>query len=38
MAEKSPEEWEATVNRMISNGAQLTPEERDVVVEYLSSR
>jgi cytochrome c5 len=29
--------WEANVDRMIQNGASLTPEERDVVVEYLAA-
>ena len=29
--------WEASVDRMIQNGANLTPEERDVVVEYLAA-
>lgn len=37
-ANKTPAEWEATVQRMIGNGAQLTPEEQQAVVEYLSNR
>lgn len=37
-AQKTREEWEATVDRMIANGAQLTPEEREIVIEYLASR
>ena len=27
--------WTATVDRMISNGAQLTAEERETVMAYL---
>ena len=38
MAQKSREEWAATVDRMIGNGAQLSPEEREIVIEYLASR
>jgi cytochrome c5 len=37
-AQKSPEEWAATVDRMIGYGAQLTPEERQAVIDYLTSR
>jgi cytochrome c5 len=29
--------WEASVDRMIQNGAQLTPEERDAVVDFLAA-
>jgi hypothetical protein len=28
--------WETTVDRMIGNGAQLTAEEREAVIAYLS--
>lgn len=37
-AQKTPEEWAATVDRMIGNGAQLSPEERQAVIDYLASR
>lgn len=30
--------WEATVDEMISNGAQLTAEQKTVVVDYLAAR
>lgn len=33
---KTPEEWQATVTRMMGKGAQLTPEEKQVLVGYLS--
>ncbi len=29
--------WEANVDRMIQNGANLTPEERDTVVDFLAA-
>ena len=29
--------WEASVDRMIQNGANLTPEERDAIVDFLSA-
>jgi predicted lipoprotein with Yx(FWY)xxD motif len=37
-AQKDRAGWEATVDRMIGNGAKLTPEEREAVIEFLSSR
>ncbi|MCZ7542190.1 MAG: hypothetical protein M5R40_01010 [Anaerolineae bacterium] len=37
-AEKDHAGWEATVDRMISNGAQLTDEERAAVIDYLASQ
>lgn len=37
-ASKDRAGWEATVDRMIGNGAKLTPEERAAVIEFLSSR
>ena len=37
-AQKSPEEWAATVDRMMGYGAQLTPEERQAVLDYLTNR
>jgi len=30
--------WEKLVNQMIHNGAKLSPEERQLVIDYLSSR
>jgi len=35
-ASKDRAGWEATVDRMISYGAQLTPEEREAVLDYLA--
>jgi hypothetical protein len=35
-ASKSREEWEVTVDRMIDKGAELSAEERDVLVGYLT--
>lgn len=35
--QKTPEQWEATVKRMMGKGAKLTEEERKVLVEYLSN-
>lgn len=32
---KSPDEWEATVNRMIANGATLDETQYDQIVAYL---
>ena len=34
----SREQWLEQVNLMVSRGARLTEEERDIVVDYLSSR
>jgi cytochrome c5 len=34
--QKTPEQWDATVTRMMGKGAQLTPEEKKVLVDYLS--
>ena len=36
-AHKTPEEWRKTVLQMVSNGAQLFPEDVDVVTKYLST-
>jgi mono/diheme cytochrome c family protein len=33
---KTPDEWAALVNLMADRGAEVTPEEIDVIVEYLS--
>lgn len=34
--DKTPDEWEATVNRMILHGAQLTAAEREAIISYLA--
>ena len=34
--QKTPEQWEATVTRMMGKGAKLTEKEKQVLVEYLS--
>jgi cytochrome c5 len=36
-AQKDREQWEATVERMIRAGADLTPEEQETIVEFLST-
>lgn len=36
-AHYSATEWKAVVDKMIAHGAQLTPEEETVVVNYLSA-
>jgi hypothetical protein len=33
---KSPEEWEATVTRMVQLGAKLSDKQVEVVIDYLS--
>jgi cytochrome c5 len=35
-AKKTKDQWTATVAKMISNGAKLTPAEQTVVIDYLS--
>jgi len=35
-AQKSDEEWERTVARMVDKGAQLSEEEQAVLVDYLA--
>ena len=35
-AQKTADQWQATVNRMIGHGAQLTPQEEQVLVQYLA--
>ena len=32
---KAPEQWEATVTRMIGKGAKLSDEEKKTLVDYL---
>ncbi|WP_303722070.1 hypothetical protein [Malonomonas rubra] len=34
--QKTPEQWEATVSRMMAKGAQLTQEEKQILLDYLS--
>jgi cytochrome c5 len=33
---KTADEWEQTVTRMVGNGAQLTDDEKSVLVEHLA--
>ena len=35
---KTPAQWEQTINRMISNGAKLTEDERAVLLDYLAKK
>ncbi len=35
-AKKTADQWNQTVSRMITNGAQITPEEQKVLVDYLA--
>ena len=32
---KTPDQWEATVTRMIGKGAKLSAEEKKVLIDYL---
>ena len=34
--QKTPEQWETTVSRMMGKGAQLTQEEKQILLDYLS--
>jgi cytochrome c5 len=34
--QKTPEQWETTVTRMMGKGAQLTPEEKKELIDHLS--
>lgn len=36
-AKKTPEQWEATVTRMIGKGAKLTADEKKTLVDYLGN-
>ena len=36
-ASKNAAEWEATLDRMIKKGANVTPEKRDAVLKYLNT-
>ena len=35
-AQKTADQWKTTVDRMINNGAQLTPAEEQTLVAYLA--
>ena len=35
-AKKTPEQWEATVTRMMGKGAKLSAEEKKVLLDFLS--
>jgi hypothetical protein len=37
-AKKSQDEWEKTVDRMITYGTNLSKEEREAVIQYLLKR
>jgi hypothetical protein len=34
--QKTPEQWETTVNRMMGKGAKLTEEEKAILLDFLS--
>jgi hypothetical protein len=34
--QKTPEQWEATVNRMMSKGARLSDDEKPILINFLS--
>ncbi len=36
-AHHTPSEWQATVDRMVARGAQLTPSEEQVLLAYLEA-
>jgi quinohemoprotein amine dehydrogenase len=35
-AHKTTDQWKTTVDRMISHGAQLTPQEEQTLIDYLA--
>lgn len=37
-AEKTREEWNATLDRMIGYGAKISEEEKQIIIDYLLSR
>ena len=37
MQKETPAQWDATVSNMMMRGARLSPEEKDVLVKYLSA-
>ena len=34
--QKTPEQWETTVNRMVGKGARLSEEEKAILLDFLS--
>lgn len=36
--EKTPEEWSETLDRMIGYGAEISPEEKTMIIEWLVNR
>ncbi len=36
-AQKTADQWKATVDRMVGKGAQLTPGEENVLISYLAA-
>ena len=37
-ADKTREEWETTIDRMIGYGAKISEEEKTLIIDYLLSR
>lgn len=37
-AKKTPEEWNTTLDRMISYGAKISPEEKTQIIDWLVAR
>jgi len=37
-AQKTREEWNTTLERMIRYGAKISPEEKEIIINYLLSR
>lgn len=37
-AQKTREEWNATLDRMIKYGAMISPEEKEIIISFLLSR
>ncbi len=35
-AHKTADQWKTTVERMISHGAQLSPQEEQILIDYLA--
>jgi mono/diheme cytochrome c family protein len=36
-AQKSPDEWAETIDRMVDHGMQIAPEDRDRITAYLAA-
>jgi hypothetical protein len=36
-SKKTPDQWRITVLQMVSNGAQLSPDEINIVTKYMSA-